>query len=169
MSTPSSTPKLSPTHIGIIGENLLVHAVMKASGGRLSPFKPVADDDGLDVLFFDKETGNAVAIQLKCRTKTDSGGNTAQFDVLEATYKEERRAFVVAALLNEKMTEFVCTWFISMEDVKSVGNKKTTKYVLKPSKADRSADKYRAFRCEDADELAKRIIDECKKPPKRNK
>jgi hypothetical protein len=84
MSTPSSTPKLSSTQIGIIGENLLVNAVMKASDGRLSPFKPVADDDGLDVLFFDKETGNSVAIQLKCRTKTDSGhkgGNTAQFDV----------------------------------------------------------------------------------------
>ena len=41
---------------------------MKASDGRLSPFQPLADDDGLDVLFFDKVTGNSVAIQLKCRT-----------------------------------------------------------------------------------------------------
>ena len=41
---------------------------MKASEGRLSPFQPLADDDGLDVLFFDKVTGNSVAIQLKCRT-----------------------------------------------------------------------------------------------------
>jgi len=109
---------------------------MKASNGRLSPFKSVADDDGLDVLFFDKKTGNSVAIQLKCRTKTDSGGNTAQFDVREATYREERRAFVVAALLNEKMTEFVCSWFIPMKEVKRVGNKKSNKYVIAPSKAE---------------------------------
>jgi hypothetical protein len=161
MSTPSSIPKLSSTQIGIIGENLLVNAVMKASNGRLSPFKSVADDDGLDVLFFDKKTGNSVAIQLKCRTKTDSGGNTAQFDVREATYKEERRAFVVAALLNEKMTEFVCSWFIPMKEVKRVGNKNSNKYVITPSKAEGSADKYKEFRCGSVDELAQRIIEEC--------
>ena len=39
-----------------IGENLLINAVMKASEGRLTPFQPLADDDGLDVLFFDKLT-----------------------------------------------------------------------------------------------------------------
>lgn len=61
---------LSSTQIGAIGENLLANAVMKASDDRLSPFQPLADDDGLDVLFFDKLTGNSVAIQLKCRTVT---------------------------------------------------------------------------------------------------
>lgn len=61
---------LSSTQIGTIGENLLVNAVMKASEGRLSPFQPYADDDGLDLLFYDKQTGNSVAIQLKCRTST---------------------------------------------------------------------------------------------------
>src|SRR5699024_8575986 len=29
---------------------------MKASEGRLTPFQPLADDDGLDVLFFDNLT-----------------------------------------------------------------------------------------------------------------
>ena len=124
MSTPSSTPTLSSTQIGVIGENLLVNAVMKASNGRLSPFKPIADDDGLDVLFFDKETGKSVAIQLKCRTKTDGGGKTAQFDVRVATFKEERHAFLVAALLNPDMNGFVCSWFIPMKDVTRVGKQK---------------------------------------------
>lgn len=169
MPNPSSTSKLSSTQIGAIGENLLVNAVMKASGGRLSPFKSVADDDGLDVLFFDKKTGNSVAIQLKCRTKTDSGGNTAQFDVREATYREERRAFVVAALLNEKMSEFVCSWFIPMKEIKRIGNKKSNKYVITPSKAEGSDDKYKGFRCANADKLAQRIIEECKTQPKGKK
>ena len=61
---------LTSTQIGAIGENLLVNAVMKASDGRLTPFQPLADDDGLDVLFFDKLTGGSVAVQLKCRTVT---------------------------------------------------------------------------------------------------
>ena len=48
---------LSSAQIGAIGENLLVNAVMMASDGRLSPFQPLADDHGLDVLFYDKKTG----------------------------------------------------------------------------------------------------------------
>ncbi|WP_281254265.1 hypothetical protein [Paraburkholderia ribeironis] len=40
---------LTSTQVGVIGENLLVNAVMKASDGRLSPFRPIADDDRLDV------------------------------------------------------------------------------------------------------------------------
>uniref|UniRef100_E6PWM9 DUF4365 domain-containing protein n=1 Tax=mine drainage metagenome TaxID=410659 RepID=E6PWM9_9ZZZZ len=162
MSTTSATQTLSSTQKGVIGENLLVNAVMKASKGQLSPFKPVADDDGIDVLFFNKETGTSVAIQLKCRTNTDGGGNTTQFDIRKATYNEERQAFVVAALLNENMHGFDCLWFIPMKEVKRIGNKKTDKYVLTPSKIEGSADKYREFRCENHDELAKRIIGECK-------
>src|SRR5665213_4165095 len=147
MSTPSSTPKLSSTQIGIIGENLLVNAVMKASNGRLSPFKPIADDDGLDVLFYDKETGTSVAIQLKCRTNTDSRGKTAQFYVRGATFKEERHAFLVAALLNTGMDGFDCTWFMPMKDVTTVGNKKSGKYVITPSNAEGTKDKYKDFQC----------------------
>ena len=151
MANPSPTPALSSTQIGAIGENLLVNAVMKASNGRLSPFKPIADDDGLDVLFFDKETGNSVAIQLKCRTKTDrksnskERGNTAQFDVRKATFKEARSAYLVAALLNKTMTDFVCSWFIPMKELRRVGKSKSNKYVITPSKAEEVKDKYEKF------------------------
>lgn len=71
---------LSSTQVGAIGENLLSNAVLTASDSRLSPFQPVADDDGIAALFFDKSTA-AVAIQLKCRTvalfkpKTQVRGN----------------------------------------------------------------------------------------------
>lgn len=165
MSTPSSTRQLSSTQIGAIGENLLVNAVMKASKGLLSPFKPVADDDGLDVLFFHKDTGNSVAIQLKCRTNTDmrnskKRGNTAQFDVRKATFNDERHAFLVAVLLNKKMTDFDCAWFIPMNEMKKVGNEKSDKYVITPSKAEGCKDKYIKYRCENTDKLALHIIEE---------
>ena len=75
--------------------------------------------------------------------------------------KEERHAFVVAALLNENMTEFVCSWFIPMKEVKRVGNKKANKYVITPSKTEGSVDKYKDFRCANADGLAQHIIEVC--------
>lgn len=127
----------------------------------------MADDDGLDVLFFDKETGNSVAIQLKCRTDTDcksnskKKGNTAQFDVRKATFKEERRAVLIAALFNKDMNGFVCTWFIPMKELKRVGNQKSDKYVITPNKAEGSKDKYKDFKCENAEKLAQHIINVC--------
>jgi len=169
MPTPSSIHNLTSTQKGTIGENLLVNAVMKASDGRLSPFRPLADDDGLDVLFFDKETGKSVAIQLKCRTKTDGGGNTAQFDVRKATFKEARRAYLVAALFNEDMTVFICTWFIPMEELPEISNVKSDKYVITPSKGEHSKDKYKEYRCQTPNELADRIIEVCERSPNRKK
>jgi hypothetical protein len=172
MSTPPLTRHLSSTQIGAIGENLLVNAVMKASKGRLSPFKPVADDDGLDVLFFHKDTGNSVAIQLKCRANTDrrsnskERGNTAQFDVRKATFKDERRASLVAGLLNEGMTDFVCAWFIPMEEMNKVGNERSDKYVITPSKAEVCKDKYKKYRYENTDKLVQRIIEDCESSPR---
>ena len=135
------TMPLSSTQIGAIGENLLVNAVMKASDGRLSPFQPLADDDGLDVLFFDKLTGNSVAIQLKCRTvsvrkrNSDERGNAVHFQVRHATFKEARRAYLIAALFNEELTHFICTWLIPMELLPEIGMDISGKYIVRPSKA----------------------------------
>ncbi|MBM3602682.1 MAG: DUF4365 domain-containing protein [Alphaproteobacteria bacterium] len=162
---------LSPTQTGVIGENLLVNAIMKASDGRLSPFQPVADDDGLDVLFFDKVTGNSVAIQLKCRTVTkckpnsDERGNVVDFHVRMATINYARRAYLVAALFNEELTNFVCTWLIPMERLPDIGNKKPDKFVICASKSSDSTDKYTSFRYMTTEELAKRIIAICEIDP----
>lgn len=158
---------LSSTQIGAIGENLLVNAVMKASDGRLSPFQPLADDDGLDVLFFDKVTGNSVAIQLKCRTvsirkrNSEERGNVVHFQVRQATFNEARRAYLVAALFNEELTHFVATWFIPMAQLPEVGKDISGKWVIRPSKAEGSADRYTPYRCLTAEELANRIIAVC--------
>lgn len=133
---------LSSTQIGAIGENLLINAVMKASDGRLTPFQPLADDDGLDVLFFDKETGNSVAIQLKCRTTTirkrgsDERGNVAHFQVRQATFNDARRAYLVAALCNEDLTGFIATWFVPMELLPKLAKEISGNWVLRPSKAE---------------------------------
>lgn len=158
---------LSSTQIGAIGENLLINALMKASEGRLSPFQPLADYDGLDVLFFDKVTGNSVAIQLKCRTVSigkkgsDERGNSVHCQVRQSTYREARKAFLVAALFDQELTNFVAMWFLPMELLPEVALDISGKYVIRPSKAPNSSDKYVRFRCLSASELAKKIIDIC--------
>lgn len=158
---------LSTTQIGAIGENLLVNALMKASEGRLSPFQPLADDDGLDVLFFDKVTGNSVAIQLKCRTVSirkkgsDQRGNSVHFQVRQSTYREARKAFLVAALFDDELTNFEAMWFLPMEMLPEVAHDISGRYVIRPSKSLSSSDKYVRFRCSSAVELAQKIIAIC--------
>jgi hypothetical protein len=158
---------LSSTQIGAIGENLLVNAVMKASDGRLSPFQPVADDDGLDVLFFDKLTGNSVAIQLKCRTVTlyrpgtQDRGNSVHFEVRKATFSEARRAHLVAALFNEDLTQFVATWFMPLSLLPRLARTSAEKWVIRPSKAEASGDRFTPYRYLTADDLVRRMIVVC--------
>jgi hypothetical protein len=158
---------LTSTQIGAIGENLLINAVMKSSDGRLTPFQPLADDDGLDVLFFDKLTGASVAVQLKCRTTTIRNpytkklGNTVHFQVRQATYKEARRAYLVAALLDEPLTNFQAMWFIPMQVLPHMGKDIGGNWVIRPSRSAASADKYTPFRCMTPEALAQRIVTEC--------
>jgi len=59
------------TQIGAIGECLVAAGILEASQGRLSPFKPIADDDGMDLLLFDKQTRRAIPLQIKCRRGFD--------------------------------------------------------------------------------------------------
>lgn len=158
---------LSSTQIGTIGENLLVNAVMKASKGRLSPFQPYADDDGLDLLFYDKQTGHSVAIQLKCRTVTlhkansQERGNVAHFQVRQATFNAARRAYLVAALCDSDLSQFETTWFIPMDQLPTVAQDIAGKWAIRPNKSSTSADRYAVYRYSTVEELTHRIIDVC--------
>lgn len=82
---------------------------MVESEGRLSSFQPVADDDGIDVLVYDKITGRAAPVQIKSRTKaikkrgTNSQGSVVHFEVRKATLDFERKAFLLCVLLNGRL------------------------------------------------------------------
>jgi hypothetical protein len=158
---------LTSTQIGAIGENLLVNAVMKASDGRLTAFQPIADDDGLDVLFFDKLSGNSIALQLKCRTVTlykrgtKERGNGVHFEVRKATFNEARRAYLVAGLLNEELTHFLTTWLVPMSEISKVARDGKKKWVMRASKATASRDRCTPYRCHSIDQLVERLIALC--------
>jgi len=158
---------LTSTQIGAIGENLLVNAVMMASGGRLTAFQPVADDDGLDVLFFDKLSGSSIALQLKCRTVTlfkrgtKERGNGVHFEVRKSTFKEARRAYLVAGLLNEDLTHFLTMWLIPMSELPNVARSGREKWVIRANKTSTSRDRCTPYRYHTIGELVARVTALC--------
>lgn len=62
------TKHLTSTQKGAIAENIVANDVMIETEGRLSPFSPISDDEGIDFLIYDKHTGKSIPIQIKSRT-----------------------------------------------------------------------------------------------------
>lgn len=159
--------KLTSTQIGAIAENLVANELMIESGGRLSPFQPIADDDGIDLLVYDKVTGNALPIQVKARTNTikKSGkqerSNTAHFEVRKATFKDTRSAILLCVLLKPDLRSSERTWVMPLEQLASLSSEKELKFVIRANKTLGSKDKYSSFQCESMKQVAERLIQIC--------
>ena len=153
--------KPTTTQIGAIAENLVSNALMIESGGRLSPFNPIADDDGLDILIYDKKTGRAIPAQIKSRTNTlkkrgsETRGNIVHFEIRRATLKDDEYTYLIGVLLKQDLSRIECSWIIPMREVLRLGTIQPTKVVLRASKAKGSKDKYSMFRCDETADLAK--------------
>lgn len=156
--------KPTSTQIGAISENLVANALMVESGGRLSPFSPVADDDGIDILIYDKKTGRAIPTQVKSRTKalkkkgSQARGNVVHFEIRTGKIKKNDFTYLIAILLSDDMAAIECAWLIPMNEVRRLGSKRETKVVLRASKSRTSSDKYTKFRCANAAELVAKVL-----------
>ena len=166
--------KPSSTQIGAIAENLVANVLMLASDGRLSPFSPVADDDGIDLLIYDKLTGRALPAQIKSRTVAlkkrgnSSRGNVVHFEVRKATFRSDRCACVLLVLLTEDASQIERSWVIPMRELPIHARARSTKYVVRASKSIGSADRFSRFRCKDSQVLVERVLqllDESPGPP----
>lgn len=116
---------------------------MAASGGRLAPFKPFADDDGIDLLLFDKLTGKATPLQVKSRTGFDDPkAQTVQFDVRRSTFAA--RGYAVMALVDGSNLRTL--WLIPGERLADVAMCRAGKFVVVASAKAASKDRYREFR-----------------------
>ena len=164
----------SSTQIGAIAVNHVANALMISSRGRFSVFTPAADDDGLDLLVYDKTSGHAFPIQVKSRTvtlkKRGSGerGNIVHFELRKATYREERYGYAVLVLLSADASAVERAWLVPMRELKKYAASRRNKYVLRPSKVQFSSDRYTMLQCEDLAELCERLLDEIRdreKPP----
>lgn len=156
---------LSSTQIGAIAENLVANELMIESRGRLSPFQPIADDDGLDVLIYDKVTGRAVPIQIKARTKTlkKSGsaerGNNVHFEVKKSTHRDDRHALLLCVLLSPDLRSTERAWLMPLHELAQICTEKESKYRIRASKLLTSNDKYKKYRCTDTAEISRLLIE----------
>lgn len=147
--------RLTSTQIGAIGESLVATGLMAASGGRLAPFKPVADDDGVDLLLFDKLTGKAIPLQVKSRTCLDRGG-TAQFDVRLKTFTPAGSGYLLAALLDGMTVR--TAWLIPAKELAVVAKQAPGKLVVAASPGLAARDKYRPYRHDNLNSAAQTIV-----------
>ena len=135
---------LTATQKGEVAENMVANVLIVESDGRLSPFRPIADDGGMDLLIFDKTTGRALPCQVKSRTVTlKRHPNICHFQVRKASFN--KATYLLAMLLDWKKMKPRCFWLIPPEEF-AVGRKTETKYVFRPSIAPDSRDKYTKFR-----------------------
>lgn len=132
---------------------------MLLSDGRLSPFLPLADDDGLDLIVFDKETGASLPIQVKARTTmTLLKNGTIQFDLRAKTYSDRKNGYMLAILFDTKDAQIDNSWLIPLNELPNVARVGKDKFTIVPSTKETSRDRYSSYRCGDLSEVVKRLI-----------
>lgn len=150
---------VSSTQIGAVAESLVATRLMVASAGRLSPYRPLADDAGIDILIHDKHTGCAVPLQIKSRTVTlKRHPSTVHFQVRCATFHSSRTALLLAVLLDPATMTERRAWLIPMNRLESVCRRGKSNLIMRPSIQMDSKDRYTQFRCADLSQVADRII-----------
>ncbi len=152
--------RITPTQIGAIGEQIVAVQLVLASDGRFSPFLPVADDDGIDLLVFDKATRRAAPIQVKSRTGImEKQSDTAQFDVRLSTFEAHSDAFLLAIILDLTGCTIRRAWLIPMSELESVARVGSKKLSITPSAKESSKDRYAPYRCSDMAQVAQRLTE----------
>lgn len=148
---------LTSTQIGAIGEAVVAVGLTLASGGRLAPFKPFADDDGIDLLIYDKLTKLALPVQVKSRTKFDNEkAQTVQFDVQRSTYTDQGGSYLFAVVLDG--SAMVCSWLVPMSDLRHSARSTKNKLSIVPSAKPTSNDRYTPYRRHSFEDAAAHLI-----------
>lgn len=158
--------ELSSTQIGALAESIVANELMIASGGRLTSFNPMADDDGIDILIYDKKTGEAIPLQIKSRTNTiakpgkSERGNTVHFEIREAALKNKKRGYLLAVLFDPDLRGIERAWLIPLRSVprifSSIGKRK--KFVMRANRSKETKDRYARYQHEDLHSVAKELI-----------
>lgn len=146
-SATSSAISISSSQKGWITEGLVAMAMILHSGGRLAPYSPAADDHGIDLLVYDKQTARTVALQVKAWTSQPDKAGTIQFDTRKATFQVWPNLFSVMVYVPFPSTVIEQVWLIPSEDIPTVAHSYKSKYALTCSIKPESKDKASAYRC----------------------
>ena len=123
----------------------------------MSPYKPIADDDGVDLLLVDKLSRSIVQLQVKCRAKVDDAkAETVQFDVQLNTFAQDAKGYVLGILLNGAAVRKA--WLIPLSELRSVARSSPEKLVVVASAKDQANDRFRRFRHDGFETIARLIL-----------
>lgn len=139
------TSKLTSTQVGAIAEAMVAAALTLHSNGRFGLYRPFADDDGLDLLVYDKLTRVSLPIQIKARMGLDGPkGATVQFNVRQKTFSSETRGYLLAVLMDG--LEISCSWLIPAASLQEIAYARADQLIVVASAAESSKDRFVAHR-----------------------
>lgn len=154
------SPSPSSAQLGAAAEILVAGRLMMISGGRLSCYAPLVDDDAVDLLILDKVTGETVGLQIKSRTykKGEARPRTVQFDVQKPSWREHSRLFLMAVTVDGVSGQTETIWLVPSNKVAEVGGDRQRKWALRPNPRSKSSDRYSPYRLEDMEAVVDRLI-----------
>lgn len=138
-------------------ESLVASTLILASDGRLSPYVPVSDDCGIDLMVLDKSTHRIVPIQIKSRI-ANPARQTVQFNVSKATLADLPNRYLLGVLLDPESISMTASWLIPMARLAEVSTEKPDMYSVKPSFSADTRDRCRPYRLDTASELTDAIL-----------
>lgn len=149
---------MSPTQKGRFTESLVASTLILASLGRLSPFIPISDDCGIDLIVLDKQTHRTIALQVKSRV-ANPARSSVQFNVRKSTIGDHASRYLLGVILDQANAAMATSWLIPMSKVPELAVDKPEVFSLSPSLLADTRGRYREFRFDNARELTSAIID----------
>jgi hypothetical protein len=151
----------SSSQAGKAAELAAACALMTTTSGRLSPFVPLVDDHGLDLLILDKLTNAVAGVQVKSWVwDATAARSTVQFDIRKATYRATPNWFLLAAVVDAATALLSPVWLVPMTLAPSLSIDKPEKYALCPSTSPSSSDRYTPFRYADMRAVSWSLIEQ---------
>lgn len=148
---------LSSSQKGKVTETLLAATLILASGGRLSPFVPISDDHGIDLIVLDKQTHRSIAVQVKSAIPNAARGTVA-FDVRKATHSEAPGRYLIAVAFAPANVALTASWLIPLSEIANISNETSDKYKLSANPSPTSNDRYARYRQVDAKAMADAVV-----------
>ncbi len=148
---------LSTVQKGKVTEALVASTLILASGGRLSPFAPISDDCGIDLIILDKKTHRSLPLQVKSRI-ANPARPTVQFNVRKTSFGDLGNRYLLGVLFDPLNIALTASWLIPMSRVPNVSVDKPDTYALTPNTLIGSRDRYQEFRLNNASDLANAVL-----------
>lgn len=155
MTTQPAYARPTSGQLGATAEIMVASQLMLASGGRLSSYVPLVDDDGIDVMVHDKLTHQSLGLQIKSWTYLSAARpQTVQYDVGRTTWRDDARLYLLCVAIDGHTTQLEAAWLIASRDVASVANIRPRKMSLTPNPRAISKDRYAPYRLSDMAAIA---------------